>query len=45
VESKVLLATFTCDAGARCCAFIIDRKLIAGDALGRVHFLELIEKS
>ena len=43
VESGVLLATFTCDAAARCCAFINERELIAGDDLGRVHFLRLEE--
>jgi WD40 repeat protein len=43
VESGVLFVTFTCDAAALCCAFISDRKLFAGDALGRIHFLELEE--
>ncbi len=44
VESGVLLATFTCDAAATCCAFINDLKLIAGDNGGRrVHFLRLEE--
>jgi NB-ARC domain/WD domain, G-beta repeat/TIR domain len=41
VEGGVPLITFTCDAPALCCAFINDRKLIAGDAGGRVHFLRL----
>jgi WD40 repeat protein len=36
-----LVATFTCDATARSCAFITDTKLIAGDAGGRVHILSL----
>lgn len=35
VESGMPLATFTCDGYAFCCAFINDRKLIAGNALGR----------
>jgi WD40 repeat protein len=43
LESGTVIATFTCDAAARTCAFINDRKLIAGDALGRVHFLCLEE--
>ena len=43
VETGVLLATFTCDTLAYCCAFINDRKLIVGDRLGRVHFLRLEE--
>jgi len=37
------LATFTCDGPAWSCAFTTDRKLIAGDAFGRVHFLCLEE--
>jgi WD40 repeat protein len=44
VASGVLLATFTCDAAALCCAFINDRHVIAGDAGGRIHFLELMQK-
>ena len=44
VESGVLLAAFTCDAAARCCAFSETLNLIvAGDDLGRVHFLRLEE--
>src|SRR5208283_2213114 len=39
VQSGVLLATFTCDAPANCCSFIYDRKLIADDAGGHLHFL------
>ena len=41
LDCDMVLATFTSDAAAMCCAFIDNRKLIAGDALGRVHFLEL----
>jgi WD40 repeat protein len=41
LESGMLLATFTCDAPARCCAFAGARKIVAGDAGGRVHFLSL----
>ena len=41
VESGVPRITFTCDAAVWCCAFINDRKLIAGDGGGRVHFLRL----
>jgi len=41
--SGAVLATFTCDAPAFSGAFIDDRKLIARDALGRVHFLCLEE--
>jgi hypothetical protein len=39
LESGAVLATFTCDAAALSCAFIDDQKLVAGDTLGRVHFL------
>ena len=44
LASGALLTTFICDAGAYCCAFSHDRKLIvAGDGLGQVHFLRLEE--
>ena len=43
VKSALLLATLTCGAAAMCCTFINDRKLIAGDTFGRVHFLRLEE--
>ena len=43
IESGAQLATFTCDAAARCCAFGDNLKLIAGDEAGRVHFLRLEE--
>jgi hypothetical protein len=44
VERGVLLATFTCESAAYCCAFSETPKLVCGgDALGRVHFLELVE--
>jgi WD40 repeat protein len=43
VDSGGLLATFTCDTSAPCCAFINDDKLVAGDAGGQVHFLRLEE--
>jgi len=41
LEGGALMATFTCDAAARCCAFAGDRRILAGDASGRVHFLSL----
>jgi WD40 repeat protein len=41
LETGRALATFTCDAAANCCAFADDRKIVAGDASGRVHFLQL----
>jgi WD40 repeat protein len=36
-----LVTTFTCDAPARCCAFAGHNRIVAGDDLGRVHFLSL----
>jgi WD40 repeat protein len=44
LETRVLLATFTCDASAQCCAFSGALKLIvAGDAGGFLHLLRLEE--
>jgi len=40
-KTGAVVATFTCDAPARCCAFAGDRRIVAGDASGRVHFLSL----
>jgi len=31
----------TCDAAALCCGFASDRRIVAGDALGRFHFRSL----
>jgi WD40 repeat protein len=41
LETGAVVATFTCDAAARCCAFAGDRRIVAGDESGRVHFLSL----
>jgi hypothetical protein len=43
LESGMALATFTCDAGLHCCTFANAHKIVAGDALGRLHFLLLEE--
>jgi WD40 repeat protein len=43
LETGVQVAAFTCDAAARCCACIDDRRLVAGDQLGRLHWLALVE--
>jgi len=44
LETGQVLATFTCDAAARCCAFSDALSLIvAGDAGGHLHFLRLEE--
>jgi WD40 repeat protein len=45
LETGAVLTAFTCEEAARCCTFSNDRKLMAGDGRGRVHFLELMEKS
>ncbi len=44
LETGEVLATFTCDAAAYCCAFSEALKLIvAGDQGGHLHFLRLEE--
>jgi len=39
----ILLATFHCDAPARCCACVDKRRMVAGDGGGRVYILSLEE--
>jgi len=41
LETGALMATLTCDAAVLCCAFAGARRVVAGDAGGRVHFLSL----
>ena len=41
LETGAALATFTCEAYALCCAFSGPRRILAGDATGRLHFLSL----
>jgi hypothetical protein len=41
LETGAVIATFTCDAAALCCAFAGGRKAVASDASGRVRFLSL----
>ena len=41
LETGALVATFTCDAAALCCALCDARRIVAGDRSGRVHFLSL----
>jgi WD40 repeat protein len=43
LEAGELVATFTCDAPARCCSFASRSRIVAGDLSGRVHFLSLEE--
>ena len=38
-----VLAAFSCDGHALCCAFHDDKRIISGDAVGRVHFITLEE--
>ncbi|HEY6345653.1 MAG TPA: NB-ARC domain-containing protein [Bryobacteraceae bacterium] len=45
LESGECLATFTCDADALCCASAAGGKIVAGDKGGRVHFLQLEERT
>ncbi len=41
LESGAPIAAFTCEAGARCCAFVGLDRILAGDAGGRLYFLKL----
>ena len=43
LETGAPLATFTCDGAALCCAWADGRRLVAGDAGGRVYFLAIEE--
>ena len=43
LETGVALATFYCDARAKCCAFAGAQTIVAGDDAGRLHFLHLEE--
>jgi WD40 repeat protein len=43
LETGLLVATFYCDAPAECCACADERRIVAGDKLGRVYFLALEE--
>jgi WD40 repeat protein len=42
LDAGKVIATFTCDAGAVCCAWSRSGVIVAGDRLGRVHFLTLV---
>jgi len=41
LASGQCVATFQCDGPPRCCAFVNNSRMVAGDAGGRVHFLSL----
>jgi WD40 repeat protein len=43
LDTGLPVATFHCDASARCCAFVDDHRIVAGDEGGRVYFLALEE--
>jgi len=45
LETGLPLATFHCDASAMCCRFVGNQEIIAGDAVGRLHFLLLEERT
>lgn len=42
VETGRIVATFTCDFAASCCAFAGADRVVAGDGAGRVYFLQLL---
>jgi len=39
LKTGAVVASFTCDAPARCCAFAGAHRIVAGDEGGRVYFL------
>jgi hypothetical protein len=41
LDAGVLLATFTGDADACCCAFVSGEAVLLGDEAGRMHYLAL----
>ena len=41
LDSGAVIAGFTCDGAAECCAFAEPDRILAGDAGGRLHFLKL----
>jgi WD40 repeat protein len=43
LKTSAVVASFTCDGDVYCGAFTGPRKIVGGDALGRVHFLALEE--
>lgn len=42
-ESGTEIASFTCDAPAGGCTIIGNDRIVAGNGLGRIHWLELLE--
>jgi WD40 repeat protein len=43
LETGTEIATFTCDVAANCCTIIDAHRIVAGDILGQLHWLELVE--
>ena len=43
LDTGRLIATFHCDAPARCCAFADEQRIVAGNAGRRVYILRLEE--
>jgi len=43
LEAGMPIAAFDCDGSGRCCAFVDEHRIVAGDAGGRVYFLSLEE--
>lgn len=41
LETGEVVAAFSCEEAAHCCAFAGEREIVAGDALGRVYLLSL----
>jgi WD40 repeat protein len=44
LKTGLLIATFHCDAAARCCAFADAHRIVAGDDGGRLYILRLEER-
>jgi len=43
LDTGLPIATFHCDAPARCCAFADEQRIVAGNAGRRVYILRLEE--
>jgi hypothetical protein len=43
LASGAAITTFCCEAGAFCCAWADNRRIVAGDDGGRIYFLALEE--
>ena len=43
LETGAEVGGFTCDAPASCCTVIDAGRMVCGDRLGRLHWLQLVE--